>query len=138
MDKVNTDTNEVIVTSLLNTEVGSFTKEHNKYSVYDISGLDYDGNVWTVEVKKRRKYFDTFYFEPQKLQRIEDKVMSDVYALCVSIDKDHYFYDFETIKQMPVIERYMNFTTANGFKDQGKKVLKQVYDIDASSYFMKL
>ena len=32
----------------------------------------------------------------------------------------------------------MNFTTANGFKNQGKKVLKQVYDIDASSYFMKL
>ena len=85
MDKVNTDTNEVIVTSLLNTEVGSFTKEHNKYSVYDISGLDYDGNVWTVEVKKRRKYFDTFYFEPQKLQRIEDKVMSEMSTLCALV-----------------------------------------------------
>ena len=114
-----------------------YTLHPNKYSHYDISGIGPDNKYQIVEVKQRthNPRWQTWFIEQTKISAMFDEKLKamnngntmELFLVVVSNGISQ-MYDVNNIIEHPVITIEMNETTAKGFRNQGKKVPKPVYD----------
>ena len=131
--------NELRVKQLLESKWGYEVEvSKNKYEVYDLYGTRGDeGALW--EIKQRRQAWEELIIEESKIKKCldiankSDKFVS-AYLVC-SIDDTHYIYDMRKIKKNGRLDTLKcNATTAQGFRDRGKKVDKSVYYFKMDSH----
>lgn len=131
--------------SLLNDQPNCNFKLHsNKYSSYDIGGTK-DDTFCIIEVKERRQMWNTLYIETKRIEDMFHQAKTEgfnwetgIKYLCVSVDGEHYFYNVDVITQSPRVWKKMNATTASGFRNQGEKVNKEVFEFESRLFDFKL
>ena len=118
-----------------------YTLCQDKYSHFDIYGVGEHKHFEIIEVKQRRDNpnWKTWFIEQAKINHMYDEKLKamnkgntmDLFLVIVS-DGKTVMYDINDIIQYPVITVEMNATTAKGFRNQGKKIPKEVYDFPKS------
>ena len=118
-----------------------YTLHPNKYSHFDIYGIGPDKSYEIVEVKQRKHNprWQTWFIEVKKIQEMFDEKLKALNNNCtmkaylaVVSDGKICLYDINDIIEHPIKTIEMNETTARGFRNQGRKIAKEVYDFPKS------
>ena len=142
INKKVTKSNELKVLGLLEDVLGGrWELAKDKYSCYDIAGLDRDANRTLVEVKLRTKLYPKLWIEFDKVLAICNKFKqknADKAILVCGIDDKQYLYDLKRIITYPLKEREMNYKTSSDFKGSGNKTTKKVYEFPWDDFMIEL
>ena len=110
------------------------------YESYDIFGVGLPGSHHLVEVKERdANYWSSWFIEEKKLlsmvahkKEMQKRGNSADLSLAIVCKGETRMYSVRDIMKYPVKEVAMNATTAKGFRGEGKKINKRVYDFPKS------
>ncbi len=120
-------------------KIGAFNLIEDDFSPYDLEGY-INSKKYLIEVKFRTKLWFEWVIETRKINTLIRlaKEQQAVPILVISVGDKHFIYDAYEIQKQPIINKTMNYQTAEEFEKSGVKKLKKVYKFPFFLYFRLL